>query len=167
MAPLLPFVSCSPAGCRIACCCVHPPHVTFCCVASHARPLLFVHAIWLSRRISLHRLRLLTRRRLTTGCVVAVLMRRRLCRCNDCDCHPRRSIPSSWRHCPRRHHRQRPSPSSSLSYPVVPLPWSSLLSTSPVAPSPSSSTSQSVAPSPSSSLRRRRRRRPSRRHHNM
>ena len=93
-------------------------------------------------------------------------MRRRLRRCRDCDCHPRR-IPLRWRHCPRRHRRRRPPPSSSLSYPVAPSPWSLSSSTSPVALSPSLLTSPSVAPSPSSSLRCRRCRRPSLRHHNM
>ena len=73
-------------------------------------------------------------------------MRRRLCRRRDCDCHPRR-IPSSWRHRPRRLCCRRPSPSSSLSYPVAPSPWSSSSSsTLPVAPSPSSSTSPYVPP---------------------
>ena len=63
--PLLSFASRSPAGCRIACCRVPPPRVTFCWVAAaciHPRPLLFVHASWLSRHISSHRLRLSTRR---------------------------------------------------------------------------------------------------------
>jgi hypothetical protein len=92
------------------------------------------------------------------------LMRRLLCRCCDCDCHPR-LIPSSWRHRPRHRCRRRPSPSSSLLYPVAPLPWSSSSSTSPVAPLPLSLASPSVAPPPLSSLRRRRCRRPSRRHH--
>ena len=45
-------------------------------------------------------------------------MRRHLCRCCDCDCHPR-CIPLSWRHCPRRRRHRRPSPSSSLSYLVA------------------------------------------------
>ncbi len=57
--------------------------------------------------------------------------RRHLCRRRDCDCHPRR-IPSSRHHCPRRRCRRRPSPSSSLSYPVAPSPWSSPLLSSPV-----------------------------------
>ena len=56
---LLSFASRLPAGCRIACCRVLPPCVTFCRAAAariHPRPLLFVHASWLSRRISSHRL---------------------------------------------------------------------------------------------------------------
>ena len=93
---------------------VPPPCVTFCRAAAariHPRPLLFVHASWLSRRISLHRLRLSTCRCLTTGCVVAIAnaqpsMRRRLCRCQDCNCHPCCKL-SSWRCHPRC-----PSPSS-------------------------------------------------------
>ena len=75
LVPLLPFASRMPAGCRIACCCVSPPRVTFRRTAAacvHPRPLLFVCASWLSRRISSLRLLLSTRRRLTTGCVVAV-----------------------------------------------------------------------------------------------
>ena len=75
LAPLLPFVSCLPAGCRIACCRVPPPCVTFRRTAAtrvQSQPLLFDRTGWLSRRISSHRLRLSTRRRLTTGCVVAV-----------------------------------------------------------------------------------------------
>jgi hypothetical protein len=55
-------------------------------------------------------------------------MRRRLRRRRDCDCHPR-CILSSWRHRPCCRRRQRPLPSSSLSYPVAPSPWSSSLST--------------------------------------
>ena len=54
---------------------VPPPRITFRCAAAvrvHPRPLLFVRASWLSRRISLHGLRLSTHRRLTTGCVVAI-----------------------------------------------------------------------------------------------
>jgi len=55
---------------------VPPPRVTFRCAAAarvHPQLLgLFVRASWLSRRISSHRLRLLTRRHLTTGCAVAV-----------------------------------------------------------------------------------------------
>ena len=126
LAPLLPFVSRSPAGCCIACCRVPPPCVTFCCAATarvHPRPLLFICGSWLSRRISSHRPRLLMRHRLTTGCVKPSLMCRRFCRHRDCYCHPR-CIPSSWRHRPRRHRCQHPSPSSSLSYPVALLPWS-------------------------------------------
>ena len=92
-------------------------------------------------------------------------MCRHLCRCRDCGCHPR-CIPLSWCHRPRRCNRRRPLPSSSLSYPVAPLPWSSSSSTLPVAPSPSLSTSPSITPLPSSSLRRRRHRHPSHRHHN-
>ncbi len=75
LAPLLPFDSRSPAGCPIACSHMPPPRVTFRRAAAahvHPRPLLFVPVSWLSRRISWHRLRLLTRRRLTTGCVVVV-----------------------------------------------------------------------------------------------
>jgi hypothetical protein len=75
LAPLLPFVSRLPAGCRIACCHVPTPCVPFCYAAAarvHPQPLLFVRASWLLRCISSHRLRPLTRRRLTTGCVVAV-----------------------------------------------------------------------------------------------
>jgi hypothetical protein len=63
---LLSFASRLPAGCRIACCCVLPPCVTFRWAAAARihppRPLLFVHASWLLRRISSHRLRLSTRR---------------------------------------------------------------------------------------------------------
>ena len=75
LAPLLPFVSRLLAGCRIACCHVPPPRVTFCRTAVarvHPRPLLFVCSSWLSRRISSHHLCLSTRRHLTTGCVVTV-----------------------------------------------------------------------------------------------
>ena len=75
LAPLLSFASRTPAGCHIACCCVPPPRVTFRRTGTarvHPRPLLFVRASWLLRRISSHRLRLLTGRRLMTGCVVAV-----------------------------------------------------------------------------------------------
>ena len=53
-----------------------PPCVTFRCAAAariHPQPFLFVRASWLSRRISSHCLCLLTRRRLTTGCVVAIV----------------------------------------------------------------------------------------------
>jgi hypothetical protein len=53
-----------------------PSCVTFCRAAAarvHPQPFLFVCASWLSRRISSHRLRLSTRRRLTTGCVVAIV----------------------------------------------------------------------------------------------
>jgi hypothetical protein len=136
LGPLLPFASRLPAGCRIACCRAPPPRITFCRAAAarvHPRPLPFVRASWLLRRISSHRLRLLTRRRLTTGCVVTVAdaqaslpsMRRRLRRRCNCDCHPRRTL-SSWRCCPRCHRCQRPLPSlSSSSYPVAPLPSSS------------------------------------------
>jgi hypothetical protein len=63
--PLHSFASRSPAGCHIACCRVPPSRVTFRRAAAariHPRPLLFVHASWLSRRISSHRLRLSTRR---------------------------------------------------------------------------------------------------------
>ena len=73
LVPLLPFVSRLLAGCCIACCHLPPPRVTFrraAAARAHPRPLLFVCASWLSRRIS--SLRLSTRRRLTTGCVVAV-----------------------------------------------------------------------------------------------
>ncbi len=34
LAPLLPFASHSPAGCRVACCRVPPPRITFCCAAT-------------------------------------------------------------------------------------------------------------------------------------
>ena len=74
-------------------------------------------------------------------------------------------IPSSWRHRPCHRCRRRPSPSSSLLYPVAPLPWSLSSSTLPVAPLPLSSASPSVAPPPLLSLRCRRCRCPSRRHH--
>ena len=33
LAPLLPFASCLPACCRVACCCVSLPHVSFRCAA--------------------------------------------------------------------------------------------------------------------------------------
>jgi hypothetical protein len=33
-APLFPFASCSPAGCRVACCHVPPPRFTFFCAAA-------------------------------------------------------------------------------------------------------------------------------------
>jgi len=75
LVPLLLFASRLPAGCHIACCRVPLPHITFRCAATarvHPQPLLFVRASWLSRCISLHRLRLSTRRHLMTGCVVTV-----------------------------------------------------------------------------------------------
>jgi hypothetical protein len=59
------FASRLPAGCRIACCRVPSPRVTFCRAAAariHPLPFLFVHASWLLCRISSHRLRLSTRR---------------------------------------------------------------------------------------------------------
>ena len=131
----------------------------------YPRPLRFVRASWLLCRISSQRLRLSTRHRLTTGCVVAVADAQASLPSSRLQLSPS-SHPVELRHRPRRCRRRRPSPSSSLSYPVAPSPWSSSLLTSPVAPSPSSSTSPSVAPSPSSSLRRRRCRCPSRQHHN-
>ena len=54
---------------------VPPPRITFHHLAAaciHPRPLLFVLASWLSRCISSHRICLSMRRRLTTGCVLAV-----------------------------------------------------------------------------------------------
>ena len=82
-----------------------PPCITFCCAAAsriHHQPPFYVRASWLSLRISSHHLCLLTRRRLTTGCVIAVTdmqallpsMCRRHCRCRDCDCCPRHSLSS-------------------------------------------------------------------------
>jgi len=47
LAPLLPFASRLLAGCRIACCHVPPPRITFRCAAApciHPRPLFFVRA---------------------------------------------------------------------------------------------------------------------------
>ncbi len=64
--PILSFASRLLAGCCIACCRVPPPRVTFrraeAATRIHPRPLLFVHASWLSRHISSHRLHLSTRR---------------------------------------------------------------------------------------------------------
>ena len=133
LAPLLLFASRLPAGCRVACfhgcrvaCCRLPkPRVTFCCAAAsrvHPQPPLFVCASWLLHPCSL-----------TAGCVIAVtdvqasLSSKRSClwRRHDCDCRPRRSS-SSWCCCPWHHcHCYHPSPSLSTSLPVAPSPLSS------------------------------------------
>ena len=123
-----------------------PPHITLHHAAAarvHPRPLLFVRASWLLRCISLHCLRHLTHRRLTTGCVVAIADTQD----HNCDCHPR-CTSLSWHHCPCHRHHQRPLPLSTPSYPVAPMP--SLSTLLPVAPSLLLSTSSSVTPLPSS-----------------
>ena len=106
--PLLPFASCFPAGCPVACCCMPPPCITFAAASRvHPQPPLFICASWLLHCISLHRLCISTCRHLTTGCVVAVSnmqasspsMHRHLSHRRDCKWCPR-CLSSSWHHCP-------------------------------------------------------------------
>ncbi len=88
--------------------------------------------------LAMRHLRLLTHRRITTGCVVAAIvdaqmllpsMRRRLCRYGDCDCRPWRLLPSSL---VIELVLLSSSSLSSSSYPITPLP--SWLTLSPAAP---------------------------------
>ena len=122
LAPLLPFVSRSPAGCRIACC---PMVIVVVDVVRCAVAIIVDFAVRASasRHLSSRSCRMRPSSLLSpAGCCVASLrtasasrraatsrlavslpspMHRRLRRCRDCDCHPCH-IPSSWRHRPCR-----------------------------------------------------------------